>query len=124
LLQLITIGAVLFNSEMTFGQRLSGLAAIATSLLLVAAVGRLCCRIIPVLRAWRIMTATIFILGNLPGVIWIGIFTRFFVIGHEFPFGQYMASLLWANGPPLAVFLGLLWGIQSAARKKIALAGS
>jgi hypothetical protein len=123
-LQLISIGAVLFNSDMTLGQRLSGLAAIATSILLVAAVGRLSHRVFPVIRAQRTRTATIVILGNVPGIIWVGIFTRFFLLGHEFPFGQYLAALLWANCPPLGVFLGLLWEIQTAARKKVAMAGS
>jgi hypothetical protein len=123
LLQLILIGAVLFNSDMTFGQRMSGLAAIATPILLVA-VGRLSCRIFPVTRSLRTKTATIVILGNVPGIIWVGIFTRFFLMGREFPFGQYLATLLWANCPPLGVFLGLLWGIQTAARKKVAMAGS
>ncbi len=123
LLQLILIGAVLFNSDMTVGQRMSGLAAIATSFLLVA-VGRLSCRMFSGIRARRIRTGTIIILGNVPGIIWVGIFTRFFLMDHEFPFGQYLPTLLWANGPPLGVFLGLIWGIQTAAREKVAMAGS
>jgi hypothetical protein len=54
LLQLITLGAVLFNSEMDFGQRISGLAAMAASILLVVGVGRLGARLFPVIRArWR-----------------------------------------------------------------------
>src|ERR1035438_7506336 len=44
LLQLSLISAVLFNSEMNFGQRMSGLAAMATSFLLVAG-GRLSHRV-------------------------------------------------------------------------------
>src|ERR1700733_1014234 len=113
LLQLILIGSVLFNSEMTFGQRMSGLAAIATSFLLVA-VGRLSHRIFPVSRARRIRTAIIFISGNVPGIIWISIFAGFFLPGHEFPFGQWLTTLLWACGPPLGVYLGLILGIQTA----------
>jgi hypothetical protein len=123
LLQLILIGSVLFNSEMTFGQRMSGLAAIATSFLFVA-VGRLSHRIFPGTRARRIRTAIIFISGNVPGIIWISIFAGFFLPGHEFPFGQWLTTLLWACGPPLGVYLGLILGIQTAARKKVALAGS
>src|ERR1700677_1194271 len=49
LLLLILIGSVLLNSEMTFGLRMSGLAAIATSILLVAVVG-FNHRIFPVIR--------------------------------------------------------------------------
>ncbi|HUD82511.1 MAG TPA: hypothetical protein VMQ67_03370 [Candidatus Saccharimonadales bacterium] len=119
LLQLISIGAVLFNSEMTSGQRMSGSAAIATSILLVAAVGRLSCRIFPVIRARRTRTVVIFISG-VPAMIWSLVFARFFLAGHEFPFGQWLATALWATCPPLGVFLGLIWGIQTAARKKVA----
>jgi len=124
LLQLIVIGAVLFNSDMTFGQRMSGLAAIATSILLVA-VGRLGYRIFPVLRDRRIRIAIIiFISGGVPGIIWVGIFTRLFLTGHEFPFGQWLTTLLWVNCPPLGACLGLIWGIETAARKQVAMAGS
>ena len=123
LLQLIVIGAVLFNSEMTSGQRMSGLAAIATSFLLVA-VGRLSHRIFPVIRVRRIRTAVAFILGGVPTIIWSGIFTCFVLPGHEFPFGQWLTTLLWASCPPLGAFLGLIWGIEIAARKKVVIASS
>jgi hypothetical protein len=119
LLQSILIGAVLFNSDMTFGQRMSGLAAIATSILLVA-VGQLSAPIFPVIRARGIRTAMIAISGGVPGIIWFWISTRFFLMGHEFPFGQWLTTLLWAYCPPLGFFLGLIWGIKTAARKKIA----
>ncbi len=121
LLQLISIGFVLFNSEMTFSQRMSGLAAMATSILLVA-VGRLSCRLFPAIRARRTRTAIVFILGGVPGIIWFWVFARFLLPGNDF--GQYLATLLWVNCPPLGVFLGLIWGIQTAARKKVAWAGS
>jgi len=124
LLQLIVIGAVLFNSDMTFGQRMSGLAAIATSILLVA-VGRLGYRIFPVLRDRRIRIAIIiFISGGVPGIIWVGIFTRLFLTGHEFPFGQWLTTLLWVNCAPLGACLGLIWGIETTARRQVAMAGS
>jgi hypothetical protein len=119
LLQLILIGSVLFNSEMTFGQRMSGLAAIATAFLLVA-VGRLSHRIFPVIRARRIRIAIVFTLGGMLEIIWFWIFARFFLTGHEFPFGQWLTTLLWASCPPLGAFLGLIWGIETAVRKKIA----
>ena len=117
LLQLILIGAVLFNAEMTLGQRVSGLAAIATSFVLVG-VGRVSHRIFPANRLQRAKSVLIFILGDLPGMIWIVIFYCFFLLGHEFPFGHYLATLLWANCPPLTIFLGLIWGSLIAARNK------
>ena len=119
LLQLILIGSVLFNSDMTFAQRMSGLAAIATSILLVAA-GRLSAPVFPVIRTRRIRTAMIAIAGGVPLLIWSWISSRFFLMGHEFPFGQWQTTLLWVYCPPLGVFLGLIWGIEIAARKKIA----
>jgi cation transport ATPase len=124
LLQLIVIGAVLFNSEMTFGQRMCGLAAIATSILLVTAVGRLSHRIFPVIRARRTRLAIGFISGVVPMIIWSSIFAHFFLTGHEFPFGHWLAALLWAICPPSAVCLGLILGIETAARKKVAGTGS
>jgi hypothetical protein len=118
LLQLIFIGTVLFNSEMTFGQRMSGLAAMATSFLL-AGVARLSHRIFPASRAQGMRTAMIFILGNVPGIVWLWIFARFYLPGHEFPFGQYLATLLWAGYPSLGVAFGLILGIEAADRKKL-----
>jgi hypothetical protein len=108
---------------MTFAQRLSGLTAIATSILLVAAVERLSARVFPVLRARRSRMAMVIISG-VPVVIWSLISARFFLVGQEFPFGQWLATVLWVSFPPLGAYLGLIWGIETAARKKVALAGS
>ena len=124
LLQLIVVGFVLFNSEMTFGQRMSGLAAMATSILLAAAVGRLGSRIFPVFRARRTRTIIAFILGGVPAIIWSGTLVGFVLPGHEFPFGQWLTTLLWISCPPLGAFLGLIWGIETAARKKVSRADS
>jgi hypothetical protein len=123
LLQLIVIGAVLFNSEMTFGQRMSGLAAIATSFLLVG-VGRWSCRIFPIFPVRRTRLAISFILGCVPAIIWSGACAVFVLPGHEFTFGEWLAATLWASCPPLGLSFGLIWGIEMAARKKVATAGS
>jgi hypothetical protein len=123
LFQLIVIGAILFNSAMTFGQRMSGLAAIVTSILLVAA-GRLSYRRFPVIRARRNRTAFSLISGGVPAVMWCWILGHFFLTGQEFPFGHWLTTLLWVNCPPLGAFLGLILGVETAARKKVAMAGS
>lgn len=123
LLQLVVIGVVLFNSEMTSGQKLSGLAAIAMSVLLVLAAGRLSCRLVPAIRAKRNRTAVILISG-VPAIIWCLVFGCFFLTGQEFPFGQWLATVLWVSCPPLALYLGLIWGIETAARQKVAGVGS
>jgi hypothetical protein len=96
---------------------MSDLAAIATSILLVAVV-RLSHRIFPVIRTQWTRTVIVFILGGVPAIIWFWIFARSFLPGRDF--GQYLATLLWVNCPPLGVFLGLILGIETAARKKVA----
>jgi hypothetical protein len=116
--QLIVIGAILFNSEMTFGQRMSGLAAIATSFLLVGA-GRWSCRIFPIFPVRRTRVAINFILGCVPAIIWSGAYAVFVLPGHEFAFGEWLAAILWASCPPLGLSFGLIWGIETVARKKI-----
>jgi hypothetical protein len=108
---------------MTFDQRMSGLAAIAASILFAAA-GRLNYRVFPVIRARSLRAAVIFNSGGLLLIFWFGMFARFFLTGHEFPFGQWLTTLLWASCPPLGAFLGLIWAIEIAARKKVAMAGS
>lgn len=75
LLQLILIGAVLFNSAMTFGERMSGLTAIATSFLLVAG-GGFGHRFFPVIHVRQTRTVISYILGSLPGVVWFWIFAH------------------------------------------------
>jgi hypothetical protein len=116
-LQLIPIGFILFNSDMTLGQRVSGLTAIAASILLVA-VGRLSYRVFPAIPDRRIRIAMIAISGGVPWLVWMWISGRFFLMGHEFPFGQWLTTLLWTCCPPLGFFLGLILGIETAAPKK------
>jgi hypothetical protein len=49
---------------------------------------------------------------------------RLFLMGHEFPFGQWLATALWTACPALGVYLGLIRGIEAAARKNMAAVGS
>lgn len=119
LLQLIVIGAVLFNSDMTFGQRMAGLAAIMTSLLLVCGIG-LNYQLFPVIRDRRVRTVVSFTSGIVPAAIWFLIFAHFYLTGHEYPFGQYLVALLWGSCPPLAAGLGLIWGFETMSRKAVA----
>jgi hypothetical protein len=123
LLQLAGIGGVLYNSDMTFGQRMSSLGAIAASLLL-AGVLRLNYRIFPMIPSRRTQTAIMLIAGGVPLIIWSWIFARFFLMGQEYPYGQWLTTVLWGCCPPLGVYLGLIWGIETVARKKVATACS
>jgi len=118
LLQLVVIASVLFNSFMTFGQRMSGLAAIGTSMLLVFVIG-LNFRRFPLIRDRRMRTAVSFIAGIVPAGIWALIAAQFLLVGHEFPFGQWLASVLWTTCPPLAICLGIILGFETAARKEV-----
>ena len=102
---------------MTFGQRMSGLAAIGTSMLLVFVIG-LNFRRFPLIRDRRMRTAVGFISGIVPAAIWAAVAAQFLLVGHEFPFGKWLASVLWTTCPPLAVCLGLILGFETAARKK------
>ncbi len=121
LLQSILIGAVLFNSEMIFGDRMSSLAAIATSFLFMA-VMRSFYKILPVIPTKRKRTAAVLIFGGVPAFMWCGVVAGFVLPGHEFPFGQWLATVLWVVAPPLGAFLGLIWGIEIAARKDVVIA--
>ena len=118
LLQLVVIASVLFNSYMTFGQRMSGLAAIGTSMLLVGFMG-LIRRRFPVIWDGRTRTVVGFVSGVVPAVVWSLIAAQFLLVGHEYPFGQWLASVLWTTCPPLAVCLGIIMGFETAARKEI-----
>jgi hypothetical protein len=115
-------GTVLLN-EMTFGQRMAGLAAVATMVLL-AGVGRLSYRIFPAIPDRRNRVAIIVISGGVPWIVWGWMFDRYILPGHQFPFGQLWAAVLWSACPPCGVFFGLCLGIGVAARKKVAPAGS
>jgi hypothetical protein len=119
LLQLISIGAVLFNSEMTLGQRLSSLTAIALSIMLAGA-GWLSHRVLPAIRDRLTRIAAIIIAGGVPMIIWVWILARFYLIGHEFPFGEWLTKQLWICCPPLGLYLGFILGLETAARKKVA----
>jgi hypothetical protein len=50
---------------------------------------------------------------------WIG-FLRLILPRYDFTVGQLMVALFWALFPTMGVCIGLLWGIETAARKKVA----
>ena len=118
LLQLILIGSVLFNSEMQFGDRLSGLAAIATSFLFAGVSGLLSYRISPSIHHAQTRMALIVFGGGFPLLCWLSIFAPFVLTGHESVFGQWLTAVLWAVCPTLGIFAGFIWGIEAAARRK------
>jgi hypothetical protein len=109
-------------SEMTPGQIISILAA-ATSLPLLAWGGRLSYRLFPVIQTKRAREA-IHLTYLLPVIFWWIGFLRLILPRYDFTVGQLMVTLFWALFPTMGVCIGLLWGIEAAARKKVAMAGS
>ena len=109
-------------SEMTPGQLISILAT-AISLPLLAWGGRLSYRLFPVIQTKRIREA-IHLAYGLPIIFWWIGFLRFILPRYDFTVGQLMVTLFWALFPTMGVCIGLLWGIETAARKKTAIADS
>jgi hypothetical protein len=109
-------------SEMTPGQLISILAT-ATSLPLLAWGGRLSYRLFPVIQTKRAREA-IHLAYLLPVIFWWIGFLRLILPRYDFTVGQLMVTLFWALFPTMGVCIGLLWGIETAARKKETLAGS
>ena len=121
LLQLVVIGYVLLNPDMTFIQRTSGLAAMAVSFLFVAATRWMSRRILPVAPNRRTKSAML-VSASLALTIWNCISTRFFLQGHEFTFGQWLTTALWVCCPALGAFLGVLLGMVAASQKDVLIA--
>ena len=109
-------------SEMTPGQLISILAT-ATSLPLLAWGGRLSYRLFPVIQTKRTREA-IHLTYMLPVIFWWIGFLRLILPRYDFTVGQLMVTLFWAVFPTMGVCIGLLLGIEAAARKKVALANS
>jgi len=125
LFSLFLCGMVIFKmgsfSETTSGQKISSLAAIAAFALLAWG-GRLSCRMFPVIRARQIRDA-ICVSGGVLLMIWWMAFVHIILPRHDFTTGQLLVAILWVMIVPCGIFLGLSWGIEAAARKKVAMTG-
>jgi hypothetical protein len=122
----IFIGSTIFSkhgfSEMTPGQQISGLAALAT-FTLTAWSGRWCHRLFPAIQNKRIRDIILFLCAVPLGFWWIAFF-NFILPRYDFTMGQLVVTILWAYIAPAGTFIGLHWGIETAARKKAAMTGS
>jgi hypothetical protein len=106
------------RADMTTGQLLSNLTALATFAGLIWA-GRLGYRLFPVIRAKR--TRDLF--GGVAAgtmVLWWMVFLRVIVPRLEFPMMQFLATFMWAFFTPAGVLMGLILGMDTAARKQAA----
>jgi len=108
--------------DMTAAEELSSLAALAAFSLLAWS-GRLGHRFLPVIQNRRIRDAILFSCC-VPLMLWWIVFLRLILPRYDFTVGQLMVTLFWALFPTMGVCIGLLWGIETAARKKTAIADS
>ena len=108
--------------EMTPGQLIAALAAV-TSLPLLAWSGRLSYRLFPVIPTKRTRDA-INLACALPMALWWMAFLRLILPHYDFTVGQLFVTLLWTLFPPMGVCIGLIWGMETAARKQVAMADS
>jgi hypothetical protein len=103
--------------EMTPGQIIAALAA-GAAFSLLAWSGRLSYRLFPVIQTKRAREA-IHLTYLLPVIFWWIGFLRLILPRYDFTVGQLMVTLFWALFPTMGVCFGLLWGIETAARKEI-----
>ena len=108
--------------EMTPGQIIASLAAGAVFSLLAWS-GRLSYRLFPVIQTKRTRDA-IHLVCALPMALWWVAFLCLILPRYDFTVGQLFVTLLWALFPPMGACIGLVWGMETAARKKEARAGS
>jgi len=108
--------------DMTAAQQLSCLAALAAFSLLAWS-GRLGHRFLPVIQNRRIRDAILFSCC-VPLMLWWVVFFRLIVPRHDFTMGEFLVAFTWAFFTPAGASIGLHWGIETAARKKVARAGS
>jgi hypothetical protein len=109
-------------SDMTFAEQVSSLVAIALCSLLIWG-GRLGHKIFPAIRAKR----TRFAIGlsfAAPVMLWVIVAANIILPRYDFTMDQLMVVISWGFFVPMGAVSGLLWGMETAARKKVAMAGS
>jgi hypothetical protein len=104
--------------EMTPGQIIAALAA-GAAFSLLAWSGRLSYRLFPVIPTKRTRDA-IHLVCALPVTLWWMAFLCLILPHYDFTVGQLFVTLLWALLPPMGACIGLFWGMETAARKKVA----
>jgi len=104
------------RAEMTTGQLLSNLTALATFAGLIWA-GRLGYRWFPVIGSKRTRDV---IGGVAVGVValWWGVFLRVMAPRYDFTMMGFLATFMWAFFTPAGLMLGLVLGLDTAARKQ------
>jgi len=97
------------------GERMSSLAAVAVFTLLLWG-GRLCHGLLPVISSKRTRDIILYTVFT-PVVIWWAVFLYVIVPNHDYTVGQFSVTFLWGFIPPVGALVGLVWGLETAARK-------
>ncbi len=103
---------------MTSAEQASSLAAIAVFSLLIWA-GRLSYGKFPAVRAKRVRDVIVYFCF-VPVILWWIVLLCVVVPRYDFTMGQFLVAFSWGFLTPAGVGAGLVWGIETAARKKIA----
>ena len=109
-------------AEMTAAEEMSCLAAMA-AFSLFAWSGRLSHRFLPVIRDGRLRDAILWSCF-VPLMLWWVVFFKLIVPRHDFTMGEFLVAFTWAFFTPTGAYIGLHWGIETAARRKIMSANS
>jgi hypothetical protein len=122
LLPLLFGGIVLIRAsfiDMTAAEELSSLTALGAFSLLAWS-GRLGHRFLPVIQNRRIRDGILLV----PLMLWWVVFFRLILPHHDFTMGEFLVAFTWAFFTPTGACIGLIWGMETAVRKKVALADS
>jgi hypothetical protein len=103
-------------SDLTAVQQLSSLVALAL-MCFFAFAGRLAYRLFPFV-ARKKMRDVICVSGAVLLSLWFVIFFWGILPRHDYMMGQLMLALVWCFMMPFGIFVGLVAGIETAARKK------
>ena len=103
--------------DVTPGQQISGVVAAAIFALFIWS-GRLGCKMFPVVPSKRTRgVITAFCIA--PVIAWWIIYMIVIVPIHDFTMSQFTVAFLWAFVVPAGPMMGLCWGIEAAARKRM-----
>jgi hypothetical protein len=104
--------------DMTAAEQMSSMAALAAFSLLAWS-GRFGHRLLPVIQNRRIRDAML-VSCFVPLMLWWVVFFRLILPGHDFTMGELLVAFTWAFFTPTGACIGLHWGIETAARRKVA----
>jgi hypothetical protein len=74
--------------------------------------------LLPVIETRRIRDAILFSCC-VPLMLWWVVFFRLILPRHDFTMGEFLVAFTWAFFTPAGACIGLIWGMETAARKNI-----